>query len=1130
MAIKAQALADFIVKPTHETTPPEVETPKEQSSNEDLARWILFVDGSSNQHGCGVGLIIQTPSGKQMEYAIRIGFKTTNNEVEYEALLAGLRVVAELGAESLDVFSDSQLVVNQVQGNYLAKDTRMMAYMDEVKTMSVKIKDFRIRQIPREENKKADALANLASTFEFISDRCIPLEFLASPSIEVANQVLRVEESLTWMAEIIIYLQEGTLPKDKLQARRIQYRSTRFCIINGGLYKKSLSGPLLKCLRPEEGEYVLKEIHEGICRNHSGNMPARNARSRAKSLMGACGAHGARGARMNHDEEDDGNHQESMMGGGENAPRGNMGGAPPMVLGGAEFMQGVFTAIEQVGDALQWWKTMEEVVVKKWEPFKKAFLDQYFTDTAKEALRMEFINLVQESMTVAQYEAKFTSLSRFAKVFVSTEEEKAKQFMWGLRPSIRNKIAGNLIKVYSTMVSVAAAIEETLNETRKIQNPKSQHEGTNNQSEGRSSKKPRNSTTQQQYPARSSPTTSIVSSSQTSRGGPIYFGCHQPSHRVVDYPLKEGVQSRSCKIATTYSFSRGQRTQGRVYAITSAVGPSGAAGQQEQQLDTSVVRGTLLMFNSWARVSIDTGASHSFIASSFALVLELEIEVLDSMLMLDTPVGGKSTLKRVCRSCEVEIANRPFVFDFIVLDMTSFDVILGMDWLIGYWAMIDYVRHRVTFCTPEGDRFHFVGDQGCGFVPSPTDVRRQGELNFLFSMCLVDEGSVVSVALPPVVYEFSDIFPEDLKKLPPYWEIEFSIDLILGTAPISVPPYCFAPAELQEMKVQIQDLLDKGFIRPSASPWGASALFAKKNDGSLRMKGICFVWNDACKHSFQELKKRLTSAPILVIPEQWLAYTVYCDASRDGLGCVLMQLDHKSLKYLFTQKDLNLRHRCWMEYMEDYDFDLQYHSGKANVVADALSRKSLSVLASISIHEWKMLQDIGEYSLLLGETNKFATLFTLSAEPSIINKVVEAQQQDVEAKMICDRIARGVGPTCWVLHSDGGLRYKSRLFVPLSSRDDVLCEFHHSRLAVHPRGMKMYHDLCRQFWWRRMKKDVALFVLRCLTCQQVKAKHQKPIAYHLFDEGYALSQEHLESEQIEISSLTIVVELCIAWI
>ncbi|GFS29011.1 hypothetical protein Acr_00g0004970 [Actinidia rufa] len=343
-------------------------------------------------------------------------------------------------------------------------------------------------------------------------------------------------------------------------------------------------------------------------------MPPRNARGCTKSLTGARGLVEHAGLVGITTRKTMGITKSRVMGGGASAPGGNVGGAPPTTLGGAEFMQGVFTAIEQVvrntmqtmqvpvrtaesrattamkaflqlrpptfkgepdplvvedwleqvtraldtilvteedlrvlfasyqlqGDALQWWKTMEEVGAKKWEPFKKAFLDQYFTDTAKEALRMEFINLVQGSMTVAQYEAKFTSLSRFAKAFVLTEEEKAKQFMWGLRPSIRNKIAGNLIKVYSTMVSAATAIEETLNETRKIQNPKSQREGTSNQSEGRSSKKPRNFTTQQQYPARSSPATSVISSGQTSRGGPICFGCHQLGHRIVDCPLKGG--------------------------------------------------------------------------------------------------------------------------------------------------------------------------------------------------------------------------------------------------------------------------------------------------------------------------------------------------------------------------------------------------------------------------------------------------------------------------------------------------------------------------------------------------------------------------------------------------------------
>ena len=128
-----------------------------------------------------------------MEYAICMGFKATNNEAKYKALLARLRVVTNLRVDSLDAFSDSQLVVNQVQGDYLAKDTRMLAYLDEVKNVSRKIKDFKIRQIPREENKKTDTLANLASTFDFVSNRSIPLEFLLNPSIKVAISLCQAE-------------------------------------------------------------------------------------------------------------------------------------------------------------------------------------------------------------------------------------------------------------------------------------------------------------------------------------------------------------------------------------------------------------------------------------------------------------------------------------------------------------------------------------------------------------------------------------------------------------------------------------------------------------------------------------------------------------------------------------------------------------------------------------------------------------------------------------------------------------------------------------------------------------------------------------------------------------------------
>ena len=183
----------------------------------------------------------------------------------------------------------------------------------------------------------------------------------------------------------------------------------------------------------------------------------------------------------------------------------------------------------------------------------------------------------------------------------------------------------------------------------------------------------------------------------------------------------------------------------------------------------------------------------------------------------------------------------------------------------------------------------------------------------------------------------------------------------------------------------------------------------------LTRKEVKFEWDDRCEEAFQELKRRLTSAPILIVPDRGQGYIVYCDASRNGLGCVLMQSrrvvaygchqlknheqnypthdmelaavvfalkiwrhylcyeefevysDYKSMKYIFTQRDLNMRQRRWMEFLEDYDFTLHYHPDKENVVADALSRKSRGALASIASREWRMLETIGQFGLQSSE-------------------------------------------------------------------------------------------------------------------------------------------------------------------
>ena len=203
--------------------------------------------------------------------------------------------------------------------------------------------------------------------------------------------------------------------------------------------------------------------------------------------------------------------------------------------------------------------------------------------------------------------------------------------------------------------------------------------------------------------------------------------------------------------------------------------------------------------------------------------------------------------------------------------------------------------------------------------------------------------------------------------------------------------------------------------------------------------------------------------------------------------------DHKSLKYIFTQRDLNMRQRRWMKFLEDYDFTLHHHTDKANVVADALSRKSRGALASIASREWQMLETVGQFGLQYNKQTQ-GTLGSLVATPSLLSRVIESQWQDAKIVSIKDRVQAGTGDEGWTIHTDGSLRYRGRVVVPYSTdlREEILKEFHCSRFAVHPGGTKMYQDLRRQYYWSGMKKHVGDFVRRYLTCQQVKDEHQKP--------------------------------------
>ncbi|KAL0536903.1 hypothetical protein IC582_025866 [Cucumis melo] len=471
-----------------------------------------------------------------------------------------------------------------------------------------------------------------------------------------------------------------------------------------------------------------------------------------------------------------------------------------------------------------------------------------------------------------------------------------------------------------------------------------------------------------------------------------------------------------------------------------------------------------------------------------------------------------------------------------------------------------------------------------------------------------------------VVKEFLDVFPDDLSGLPPDREIKFTIELLPGTTPISQAPYRMAPSELKELKMQLQEHVDKGYIRPSVSPWGAPVLFVKKKDGTLRLcidyrqlnkvticnkyplpriddifdqlrgaalfskidlrsgyhqlnvresdiaktafrtrrviedfsrlalpltaltrKNAKFEWSDKCEQSFQELKKRLVTAPILALPVTWKDYVIYCDASRLGLSCVLMQdgnviayssrqlkehecnypthdlelvevvlalkiwrhylfgekchifIDHKRLKYIFNQKELNLRQRQWLELIKDYDCTIEYHPSKANVVADALSRKSRLLKSALYGIRVALLNELRGSKAVVTTEDSGSLLAQFQVWSFLVTEIVRSQSEDSNLQKKLGKSKKGLEVE-FELRTDGVIVIQGRLCVPNINelKNAILEEAHSSAYVMHPGSTKMYRTLKKTYWWPGMKQEIAEYVDRCLICQQVQPVRQRP--------------------------------------
>ncbi|KFK31775.1 hypothetical protein AALP_AA6G157100 [Arabis alpina] len=585
--------------------------------------------------------------------------------------------------------------------------------------------------------------------------------------------------------------------------------------------------------------------------------------------------------------------------------------------------------------------------------------------------------------------------------------------------------------------------------------------------------------------------------------------------------------------------------------------------------------GTLFVGGCESHVLFDSGASNCFITPGHAERSGIRSDTGERTGPVMVAGGEYLATHGRAKDVDILVGGELMPADLVISPVELYDVILGMDWLNRYRVHQDCHRGRVVF-EREGGRLVYQGVRPTSgslvisLVQAAAMIERGCEA-YLATIVMPEAVGGVAVRDILVARDFEDIF-QSLQGLPSSRSDPFTFELEPGTTQLSKAPYRMAPTELAELKKQLEDLLEKGFIRPSTSPWGAPSLeehevhlrrileklreqklFAKLSKCSfwqremrflghivsvegvsvdpakilsirdwprprnateiksvlglagyyrrfvkgfasmaqsmtkLTGKDIPFVWSADCELSFAKLKTMLTSTPALALPEPGEPYVL---RKHEGnypvhdleLAAVIFALkiwrsylyggrvqvftDHHNLKYIFTQQNLNVRQRRWSELLADYDLDIVYHLGKANTVADALSRRRY-----VSSQERDVENLVSMLSTLrLCVTSEEPLGLAAADLADLLSRIRVAQEKD---QVLLD-LSKATGSE-YRVSANRTILVHGRVCVPKDEdlRQEILREAHASKFSIHPGATKMYRDLKRYYHWVGMKRDVA---------------------------------------------------------